>query len=42
MAPVIIKANELGIKIRSVDIKEPDLEGVFLSLTAGRLGIDPG
>src|SRR5512137_2029730 len=26
MAPVIIKANELGVKIRSVDIKEPDLE----------------
>ena len=37
MAPVIIKANELGIKIRSVDIKEPDLEGVFLSLTGRAL-----
>ncbi len=37
MAPVIIKANELGIKIRSVDIKEPDLEAVFLSLTGRAL-----
>jgi ABC-2 type transport system ATP-binding protein len=37
MAPVIIKANELGIKIRSVDIKEPNLEAVFLSLTGRAL-----
>jgi ABC-2 type transport system ATP-binding protein len=37
MAPVIIKANELGIKIRSVDIKEPDLEAVFLNLTGRAL-----
>jgi ABC-2 type transport system ATP-binding protein len=37
MAPVIIKANELGIKIHSVDIKEPDLEAVFLSLTGRAL-----
>jgi ABC-2 type transport system ATP-binding protein len=37
MAPVIIKANELGIKIRSVDIKEPDLEAVFLHLTGRAL-----
>jgi ABC-2 type transport system ATP-binding protein len=37
MAPVIIKANELGIKVRSVDIKEPDLEAVFLSLTGRAL-----
>jgi ABC-2 type transport system ATP-binding protein len=37
MAPVIIQANELGIKIRSVDIKEPDLEAVFLSLTGRAL-----
>jgi ABC-2 type transport system ATP-binding protein len=37
MAPVITKANELGIKIRSVDIKEPDLEAVFLSLTGRAL-----
>ena len=37
MAPVIIKANELGIKIRSVDIKEPNLEAVFLTLTGRAL-----
>ena len=37
LAPVITKANELGIKIRSVDIKEPDLEAVFLSLTGRAL-----
>jgi linearmycin/streptolysin S transport system ATP-binding protein len=37
LVPVITKANELGIKIRSVDIKEPDLEAVFLSLTGRAL-----
>jgi ABC-2 type transport system ATP-binding protein len=37
MAPVIITANELGIKIRSVDIQEPNLEAVFLSLTGRAL-----
>ncbi len=37
MAPVIIKANELGTKIRSVDICEPNLEAVFLSLTGRAL-----
>jgi ABC-2 type transport system ATP-binding protein len=37
MAPVITTANELGIKIRSVDIQEPNLEGVFLSLTGRAL-----
>jgi ABC-2 type transport system ATP-binding protein len=37
MAPVIIKANELGIKIRSVDIREPNLEAVFLHLTGRAL-----
>jgi ABC-2 type transport system ATP-binding protein len=37
MAPVITKANELGIKVRSVDIKEPDLEAVFLHLTGRAL-----
>ena len=37
MAPVITKANELGIKIRSVDIKEPNLEAVFLHLTGRAL-----
>ncbi len=37
MAPVILKANELGTKIRSVDIREPNLEAVFLSLTGRAL-----
>ena len=37
MAPVITRANELGIKIRSVDIKEPNLEAVFLTLTGRAL-----
>jgi ABC-2 type transport system ATP-binding protein len=37
MAPVIIKANELGTKIRSVDIQEPNLEAVFLHLTGRAL-----
>lgn len=37
MAPVITKANEIGIKIRSVDIREPNLEAVFLSLTGRAL-----
>jgi ABC-2 type transport system ATP-binding protein len=37
MAPVITTANELGIRIRSVDIQEPNLEAVFLSLTGRAL-----
>jgi ABC-2 type transport system ATP-binding protein len=37
LAPVITKANEIGVKIRSVDIKEPDLESVFLHLTGRAL-----
>jgi len=37
LAPVITVANELGIKIRSVDIQEPNLESVFLSLTGRAL-----
>ena len=37
MAPVILKANELGMKIRSVDIQEPNLEAVFLTLTGRAL-----
>jgi ABC-2 type transport system ATP-binding protein len=37
LAPVIIKANEIGVKIRSVDIQEPDLETVFLHLTGRAL-----
>ncbi len=37
LAPAITRANELGIKIRSVDIREPNLEAVFLHLTGRAL-----
>ncbi len=37
LAPVIGKANEIGVKIRSVDIQEPNLEAVFLHLTGRAL-----
>jgi ABC-2 type transport system ATP-binding protein len=37
LAPVITRANELGSKIRSVDIQEPNLETVFLHLTGRAL-----
>ncbi len=37
LAPVISKANECSIKIRSVDIREPNLEAVFLHLTGRAL-----
>jgi ABC-2 type transport system ATP-binding protein len=37
LAPVVIKANEAGVKIRSVDIQEPNLEVVFLHLTGRAL-----
>ena len=37
LAAVVGKANDLGIKIRSVDIQEPNLEAVFLSLTGRAL-----
>jgi ABC-2 type transport system ATP-binding protein len=37
LAPVITLANESGIKIRSVDIQEPNLESVFLHLTGRAL-----
>ncbi|MFH2101818.1 MAG: ATP-binding cassette domain-containing protein [Chloroflexota bacterium] len=37
LAPAVAKANELGIKIRSVDIREPNLEAVFLHLTGRAL-----
>jgi len=37
LAPAVTKANELGIKIRSVDIQEPNLEAVFLHLTGRAL-----
>jgi ABC-2 type transport system ATP-binding protein len=33
LAPVITRANELNVKIRSVEIQEPNLETVFLQLT---------
>jgi ABC-2 type transport system ATP-binding protein len=37
LAPVIGKANELGLKLRSVEIQEPNLEAVFLQLTGRAL-----
>jgi ABC-2 type transport system ATP-binding protein len=37
LAPAITKANEAGIRIRSVDIQEPNLETVFLQLTGRAL-----
>jgi len=37
LAPLILKASELGVKIRSVDIREPNLEAVFLQLTGRAL-----
>lgn len=37
LAAVITKASECGIKIRSIDIREPNLEAVFLHLTGRAL-----
>ncbi len=37
LAPAVTKANEVGVKIRSVDIQEPNLEAVFLHLTGRAL-----
>ncbi|HPS33196.1 MAG TPA: ATP-binding cassette domain-containing protein [Anaerolineaceae bacterium] len=37
LAPVVSRANELGIKIQSVDMREPNLEAVFLHLTGRAL-----
>jgi ABC-2 type transport system ATP-binding protein len=37
LAVVVSKANERGIKIRSIDIREPNLEAVFLKLTGRAL-----
>jgi ABC-2 type transport system ATP-binding protein len=37
LAPAVTKANELGIKIHSVDMEEPNLEAVFLHLTGRAL-----
>ena len=37
LAPAVTLANEQGIRIRSIDIREPDLEAVFLPLTGRAL-----
>ncbi len=37
LAAVVTKANERGIRIRSIDIREPNLEAVFLQLTGRAL-----
>jgi len=37
LAPVITRANELGYKVSSVDMQEPNLEAVFLHLTGRAL-----
>jgi ABC-2 type transport system ATP-binding protein len=37
LAGVVTKANERGIRIRSIDIREPNLEAVFLHLTGRAL-----
>ena len=37
LAAVVTKANERGIRIRSIDIREPNLEAVFLHLTGRAL-----
>ena len=37
LASVVTKANERGIKIHSIDIREPNLEAVFLHLTGRAL-----
>lgn len=37
LAAVVSTANERGIKIRSIDIREPNLEAVFLQLTGRAL-----
>jgi ABC-2 type transport system ATP-binding protein len=37
LAAVVGKANETAVKIRAVDIQEPNLEAVFLHLTGRAL-----
>ena len=37
LAVVVTKANERGVRIRSIDIREPNLEAVFLHLTGRAL-----
>jgi len=37
LAPAVIRANELGVKVHTVQIQEPNLEAVFLHLTGRAL-----
>ncbi len=37
LAPLVSQTNELGIRIHSIDIREPNLEAVFLHLTGRAL-----
>ena len=37
LAPAVTRANEIGVKIRSVELHEPNLEAVFLHLTGRAL-----
>ena len=37
LASVVSKANERGVKLHSIDIREPNLEAVFLHLTGRAL-----
>jgi ABC-2 type transport system ATP-binding protein len=37
LAPAVIRANEMGIKVHTVSIQEPNLEAVFLHLTGRAL-----
>jgi ABC-2 type transport system ATP-binding protein len=37
LAPVVTQANEIGVKIHSVDIQEANLEAIFLHLTGRAL-----
>jgi ABC-2 type transport system ATP-binding protein len=37
LAGIVAKAGEVGLKIRSLDIEEPNLEAVFLHLTGRAL-----
>ena len=37
LAPAVSAANELGFHISSIDIREPNLEAVFLYLTGRAL-----
>jgi len=39
LAPVVTTANQRGIKIYSIDIREPNLEAVFLHLTGRALRV---